>query len=100
MNVTKVQDGTSLILTVSGRLDTNTAPILEKSLTENMEAAQSVVLDFSPLSYISSAGLRVLVAASTIMEEKGGSLLIRNAVPDVMEVFEITGLMDILQVEE
>lgn len=100
MNVTKVLDGDQLTLNVEGRLDTNTAPILEQTLTENMGAAQSVVLDFTPLTYISSAGLRVLVAATSMMEEKGGSLVIRHATPEVMEIFEITGLVDILQVEE
>ena len=62
MTIDKVQNGTSLAVAVEGRLDTTTAPELEAELKKSMESAESLVLDFSKLEYISSAGLRVLLA--------------------------------------
>ena len=98
MTIDKVQNGTSLAVAVEGRLDTTTAPELEAELKKSMESAESLVLDFSNLEYISSAGLRVLLAAHKTMSGKGGMKII-HANEIVREVFDVTGFSDILTVE-
>ena len=98
MKITKERNGTHLRVGLEGRLDTTTAPELEKALKEEMEGATELVLDFSRLDYISSAGLRVLLAAHKAMAGKGGMKVIHvNEV--VNEVFEVTGFSDILTIE-
>ena len=94
---TKVQ-GTELELTVSGRLDTTTAPQLEAELKRSVDGVTSLVFDFSELEYLSSAGLRVLLAAQKIMNRQG-TMVIRHVNETIMEVFEITGFSEILTVE-
>ncbi len=98
MTIDKVQNGTSLAVAVEGRLDTTTAPELEAELKKSMESAERLVLDFSKLEYISSAGLRVLLAAHKTMSGKGGMKII-HANEIVREVFDVTGFTDILTVE-
>ncbi len=98
MNISKKQNGTSLEIAVEGRLDTTTAPVLEEELSKSMPGAQSLVLDFANLAYISSAGLRVLLAAHKAMAPKGGMKVIHvNEI--VQEVFDVTGFVDILDIE-
>lgn len=86
------------IIEISGRLDTTTAPLLEKTINENIGETKNLVLDFSNLEYISSAGLRVLLAAQKKMQ-KIGTMKVINVCDSVMEVFEITGFVDILTIE-
>ena len=82
-----------------GRLDTTTAPDLEKELKELFEQGVSqLALDFEQLDYISSAGLRVLLYAQKSLSENG-KMTIRNVKPEIMEVFDITGFIDILTIE-
>ena len=82
-----------------GRLDTTTAPDLEKELKELFEQGTSQLsLDFEQLDYISSAGLRVLLYAQKSLSENG-KMTIRNVKPEIMEVFDITGFIDILTIE-
>ena len=82
-----------------GRLDTTTAPDLEKELKELFEKGTSqLCLDFEQLDYISSAGLRVLLFAQKSLSENG-KMTIRNVKPEIMEVFDITGFVDILTIE-
>ena len=82
-----------------GRLDTTTAPDLEKELKELFEQGVSqLALDFEQLDYISSAGLRVLLYAQKNLSENG-KMAIRNVKPEIMEVFDITGFVDILTIE-
>ncbi len=98
MTITKKTNGSSLEIALEGRLDTNTAPQLEAELKEALPEAESLVLDFEKLAYISSAGLRVLLAAHKTMSAKGGMKVIH--VNDVVsEVFEVTGFSDILTIE-
>ncbi|MBQ3426478.1 MAG: STAS domain-containing protein [Clostridia bacterium] len=97
MNVTKAMDGNKLTIAVEGRLDTNTAPELQKEIT-NIGDVDELVFDFSNLVYISSAGLRVLMIAQKGMSSKGGVKVI-NASEDVKEIFDITGFSSILTVE-
>ena len=91
----KKNNGT-LILALDGRLDTTTAPELEKFIGENYDGTGSIVINFEKLSYISSAGLRVLLA--TQKKTKGAMKLI-NVCELAMEVFEMTGFADILVIE-
>ena len=81
-----------------GRLDTNTAPALDKTITCDLEGTQNLVLDFKSLEYISSAGLRVLLGAQKKMQ-KVGTMKLVNVCEEVMEVFEMTGFSDILTIE-
>lgn len=87
-------------LALHGHLDTVTAPQLEKVLTEETEGVKMLIFDMKGLEYISSAGLRTLLAASKRMKAEGGSMVVRHANKDVMEVFTITGFTDILTIEE
>ena len=83
---------------LEGRLDTTTAPELEAELSKFNDQATEVVFDFSKLEYISSAGLRVLLSEQKLMNKKG-KMTIKNVNATVMEVFEITGFVDILTIE-
>ena len=98
MTIDKHHDGDSLCLKVSGRVDTLTAPELDKAVREELGEASSLVMDFADLDYISSAGLRVLLSAQKVMN-KQGTMTIRNVKPAVMDVFEVTGFSNILTIE-
>ena len=98
MKMTRTQNGTSLTIALQGRLDTTTAPELEKELQASLEGASELTLDFSELEYVSSAGLRVLLFAHKAMSGKGGMKVIQ-ANEIVKEVFEVTGFADILTIE-
>lgn len=100
MDINIQTDGTEMTVTLDGRLDTATAPSLEKELGTQMEHAQSLTLDFAKLRYISSAGLRVLLMAHKKMAAKGGRMVIRHVNEMVMEVFEVTGFLEILTIED
>ena len=86
------------IIELAGRLDTTTAPALDKTINEDIEGVKNLVLDFSGLEYISSAGLRVLLSAQKKMQ-KIGSMKVKNVCEEVMDVFEMTGFADILVIE-
>ncbi|MCR5566777.1 MAG: STAS domain-containing protein [Clostridiales bacterium] len=98
MTIEKKANGTALEIALEGRLDTMTAPELEKELSGSLGSADSLVLDFGKLEYISSAGLRVLLSAHKAMSTKGG-MKITNVNEIVQEVFEVTGFADILNIE-
>ena len=87
-----------MIIEVVGRLDTITAPVLEKTVNENIESIESLILDLKGLEYISSAGLRVLLSAQKKMKNKGTMKLV-SVCEEVMEVLEMTGFADILTIE-
>jgi len=97
MTVTKNQDGSSCTLLVEGRLDTMTAPALEAEIAK-LSGVDTLVVDFSKLEYISSAGLRVLLAAHKNFVKKGG-LTILNANETITDIFEVTGFKDILVIK-
>lgn len=87
-----------LTIALEGRLDTVTAPQLEAELKQFLSGVTKLVFDLEKLEYISSAGLRVLLSAQKTMN-KQGSMAVRNANNIVMEVFEVTGFVDILDIE-
>ena len=86
------------IIEIVGRLDTITAPVLDKAINEDIGEAKNLVLDVKGMEYISSAGLRVILGAQKKMQ-KIGSMKVINVCPEVMEFFEMTGFADILVIE-
>ena len=86
------------VVEIVGRLDTTTAPSLEKTLNDDLGDTKNLILDLKGLEYISSAGLRVLLAAQKKMQ-KIGTMKVINVCESVMDVFEITGFADILTIE-
>ena len=99
MTIQKTQEGSKLTVALEGRLDTTTAPQLEGELRSSVTGITDLVFDLAELSYVSSAGLRVLLSAQKVMN-KQGNMLIRNVSPDIMEIFDVTGFVDILNIEE
>lgn len=87
-----------ITIEVGGRLDTITAPALDKAIGENLGNSVNLVLDLKGLEYISSAGLRVLLSAQKKVNQIG-SMKVTNVCADVMEIFEMTGFADILDIE-
>lgn len=98
MNIIKNKDGSKLTLILKGRLDTTTAPQLEAELKDAMEGVTDLEFDFQDLEYLSSAGLRVLLAAQKTMN-KQGKMVIRQVNETIQEVFEVTGFVDILTIK-
>ncbi len=86
------------VIELVGRLDTTTAPALDKTITEDIGNTDNLVLDIKGLEYISSAGLRVLLSAQKKLQ-KSGSMKVTNVCESVMEVFSMTGFADILTIE-
>ena len=98
MNVTLTKNGTELIAAIEGRLDTLTAPDLEDQLESALDGIEKLVFDLAELTYISSAGLRVFLCIMQIMEDQG-EMILRNVRTDVMDVLEITGFADSMNIE-
>lgn len=98
MNIIKKQDGTTLTVALEGRLDTVTSPHLEGELRTAVNGVKELIFDLTGLEYISSAGLRVLLSAQKVMSRQG-KMTIRNVKPEIMEIFEVTGFVDILNIE-
>lgn len=98
MVIEKQMNDNTLTVLVSGRLDTTTAPELERFLADSLDDVGHVVLDFAELEYLSSAGLRVLLATQKRMNQQG-EMQLRNVNDTIMEVFEITGFLGILTIE-
>lgn len=98
LNINKTRDGDKLCVALEGRLDTTTAPELEASLKEDLDTVEELVIDLAKLEYISSAGLRVLLAAQKTMM-KQGSMVVTNPNDVISEIFEVTGFSTILAIE-
>lgn len=98
MTISKTQEGSALALALEGRLDTTTAPQLEAELKKSLEGINRLTLDMAELDYLSSAGLRVILAAQKQMNIQG-EMIIRHVNAIIMEVFEVTGFADILTIE-
>ena len=97
MNIDIEKSADQLLMKVSGRVDTMTAPELDKAVKDNLGSVPSLVIDFGELDYISSAGLRVLLAAQKTMN-KQGTMVVQNVKPAVMDVFDVTGFSNILTI--
>ena len=98
MTIEIKKNETETIIEIVGRLDTITAPALDKTINEDIGDTKNLVLDVKGMEYISSAGLRVLLSAQKKMQ-KIGSMKVTGVCAEVMEVFEMTGFADILVIE-
>ena len=98
MNVLKNRDGSTLNVALEGRLDTTTAPQLEEELRSALDGVTELFFDLEKLDYISSAGLRVLLASQKVMNRQG-EMIIKNVANEVQEIFDVTGFSDILTIE-
>ena len=98
LDIKKTLEAGSLNVVLDGRLDTTTAPELEQQIKEDIEGVKELTFDMEKLDYISSAGLRVLLSCQKIMS-KQGNMVVKNVSEEVMEIFEVTGFVDILNIE-
>ncbi|MCD8337091.1 MAG: STAS domain-containing protein [Lachnospiraceae bacterium] len=98
MKIETVKDGRTMTVKLEGRLDTTTAPSLETELRRKIDGVEKLTLDFSSLEYLSSAGLRVLLAAQKVMNRQG-SMVIRGVNETIQDIFDVTGFSDILTIE-
>lgn len=99
MTITKTSEGNGLIVAIEGRLDTSTAPQLDAEMKDSLGGVAELVLDMEKLDYLSSAGLRVILALQKQMNQQG-SMVVRHVNETIMEIFEVTGFTDILTIEE
>ena len=99
MNITKQTDGNKIILFLDGKLDTVTAPQLDAALKTAFEESDTVEINLENLAYVSSAGLRLLLAFHKTMIQQGGRMVIRHVNDIVGDVLEVTGFIDFLNVE-
>ena len=98
LNIEKSKNGTELLFSLTGRLDTVTAPQFEEELKNSVDGITRLIFDMKELQYISSAGLRVLLSAQKIMNRQG-TMVVRNASDEVKEIFDVTGFSEILTIE-
>ena len=98
MNYEMIKNDKELTVLVSGRLDTLTSPELEEKLEDSLEGIEKLIFDFKELEYISSAGLRMMLTAMQIMDEQG-EMVVRNVNDEIMDIFNVTGFIDDLNVE-
>ena len=98
MDINKILEENKLIINLEGRLDTDTAPGLEKELNKCLPRIKNLIFDFENLIYISSAGLRVILQTQKIMDKRGFMMIV-NVNDFIMEVFEATGFVDILNIK-
>ncbi len=98
LHIEKNLENEKAVFALEGRLDTTTAPALEKELRDSLDGVTSLVLDLEKLDYISSAGLRVLLSAQKTMI-KAGEMKVVHVNETIMEIFEVTGFTDILTIE-
>lgn len=98
MTIEKITNGNELTVVLTGRLDTTTAPKLEAEMKQSIGGLELLVMDFAALEYLSSAGLRVLLAAQKVMNRQG-EMILKNVNETIMEIFEVTGFADILNIQ-
>lgn len=98
MDIKVTKNAKELTVAIDGRLDTLTSPQLEEKLKQELDGIETLIFDFAELYYISSAGLRVLLSAMQRMERQG-RMVVRNVSEDVMDVLEVTGFVDDLNIE-
>ncbi len=98
MTINKINEDATLTIELEGRLDTVSAPQLEVELKKSISGIENLVFDFEKLEYLSSAGLRVLLASQKVMNRQG-QMIIKNVNSTIMDIFEVTGFSEILTVE-
>jgi anti-anti-sigma factor len=100
MTITRNQSEEKLVLSLEGRLDTLTAPDLQKQLIPEFDKTKHIQLDFKQLVYVSSAGLRVLLVGEKTAKAKGGKLTLVNVSTEIKEIFEMTGFSEVLTIDD
>lgn len=100
MNISKKTEDGQIVLSLTGRLDTTTAPDFQTTLLDEIQSGKTILLDFSNLAYVSSAGLRALLIGQKAVAANQQSMILRNVSEEIMEVFDMTGFSDILTIEE
>lgn len=98
LTITKNQEGSKLNVTVIGRVDTNTAPQLDNDISQSLDGITELVLDFAQTEYVSSAGLRVLLALYKTMNAKQGKLVLCKVNHTITDMFIATGLIDFFEI--
>ena len=98
MIINKTQENGTIILALEGRLDTATSPQLQETLIPALDESKNVRLDFTKLAYVSSAGLRVLLMGQKAAKTKNASMTVSNVSEEIMEVFEMTGFVEMLEI--
>ena len=98
LNINKNVNNGKAVFALDGRLDTTTASQLEEAVKESIEDVNTIIFDATDLKYISSAGLRVLMSAKKRISDRG-DVVVKHVSDEVMEIFEVTGFVDILTVE-
>ena len=98
MTITKKQNGTELTISIVGSLDSTTHVELDKALEDSLKGITSLIIDFSGVDYVSSAGLRSILVAQKTMNAQG-SMVIKNVNSDVMDIFTMTGFVNFLTIE-
>lgn len=99
MEILKQKNGNELVLFLKGELNTSTAPELDSVIGKELRNIDKLVIDMTDLVYLTSAGLRVLLVAQKVMSERKGELIIRHVNDPIMEVFDITGFNNVLNIE-
>lgn len=99
MTINKKSENGTLTLVLEGSLDTSTSLVFQETLIPAFDEAQDIVLDFTALEYMSSAGIRVLMIGQDTADEKGVGMTITGVSDEVMEIFEMTGLADEFTIE-
>ncbi len=94
------REGTTLNVMLDGRLDTTTAPTLEDQLQRELtEDVEKLIFDFEKLEYMSSVGIRIIMAADEVMAEQDGEMKLVHVSEEIMDIFDMTGLVDLLNIE-
>ena len=99
MNITKNENDEKITLLLNGRLDKLSSPMLEETINKEIEKKKDIVIDFKNLEYISSAGLRILIAGEKQLKSVGKSMEIINVNDDVMSILKVTGFVYILNIK-
>lgn len=100
MKINQTNNENQIIYSLNGRLDTTSSPELQDVLLPSIDGSANIVLDFKELVYISSAGLRVLLAAQKLVNKQSVSMIIKNVCSEIMDVFDMTGFTDVLSIEK
>ena len=99
MEFSITRDGSHLVVKVAGRLNAQTAPMLQESMGEALEGILEITFELGDLEFISSAGLRILLAAYKLMDKRGGSMQVVNATGDVISVLEMSGFASLFDIK-
>lgn len=99
LSINEKMDGNTLTVTLNGKITSTTAPDLTSVLEGKLESLDKLIFDFSGLEYITSAGIRIILNALQTLEEHDAEMVLRNVNDDIMDVFRMTGFLEVLTIE-